>query len=90
MLLALVSPFGGGDLSDEEAYSIESMSPAWLGVTGVLICAVGVVGDLWESLLKRLAMVKVRRKAERAAGFCGAWAGAGRDGRENSCAAMGV
>lgn len=40
--------------------SIGGMRWEHLSVAGMAICVVGVVGDLWESLLKRTAMVKVR------------------------------
>lgn len=43
----------------EDIFSITAMDRGLLCATGVAICVVGVVGDLWESLLKRTAMVKV-------------------------------
>lgn len=46
-------------ISEKAFFSLGGMTPLWLGVAGAGICVVGVVGDLWESLLKRLAMVKV-------------------------------
>lgn len=58
-----VSAAGGGAFSGGVFFSLGDMAPAWLGVAGVGICVVGVVGDLWESLLKRLATVKVRRES---------------------------
>lgn len=48
-----------GDLS-AGVFSIGTMGWQGLSAAGVAICVVGVVGDLWESLLKRTAMVKVR------------------------------
>ncbi|CAM9299991.1 unnamed protein product [Laminaria digitata] len=52
---------GGGDggfFVPEEAFSLGGMSPGLIGAAGAGICVVGVVGDLWESLLKRMATVK--------------------------------
>lgn len=48
-----------GDLTEQGVFSIDGMRWGRLCATGVAICVVGVVGDLWESLLKRTAMVKV-------------------------------
>eukprot|EP00903_Cladosiphon_okamuranus_P017954 g16519.t1 len=42
----------------EDVFSITGLNRGLLCATGVAICAVGVVGDLFESLLKRSAMVK--------------------------------
>lgn len=56
----LLSPAGSG--SQEQCglfFSLGGVTGGWLGLAGVGLCAVGVVGDLWESLLKRAAMVKV-------------------------------
>ncbi|CAN0233312.1 unnamed protein product [Scytosiphon promiscuus] len=39
-------------------FSLGGVPWGWLGSAGVAVCGVGVVGDLWESLLKRAAMVK--------------------------------
>lgn len=41
-------------------FSLGGVPWGWLGLAGAAMCAVGVLGDLWESLLKRTAMVKVR------------------------------
>ena len=46
-------------MDPEKAFSLGSMGLGLLGAAGAGICVVGVVGDLWESLLKRMAMVKV-------------------------------
>lgn len=48
-----------GFIVPEEAFSLGGMGLGLLGAAGAGICVVGVVGDLWESLLKRMAMVKV-------------------------------
>ncbi|CAM9493584.1 unnamed protein product [Ascophyllum nodosum] len=50
--------FSLGVLSPEESFSLGKMTPAWLGITGAGVCVLGIVGDLWESLLKRAATVK--------------------------------
>lgn len=42
-----------------DVFSITALNQGLLCATGVALCMVGVVGDLWESLLKRAAMVKV-------------------------------
>ncbi|CAN0041267.1 unnamed protein product [Pylaiella littoralis] len=47
-----------GDVRAGGVFSIGDMRWERLGAAGVAVCVVGVVGDLWESLLKRTAMVK--------------------------------
>lgn len=42
----------------QDCFSVSALNRDLLCATGVVICAVGIVGDLWESLLKRAAMVK--------------------------------
>ncbi|CAN0013256.1 unnamed protein product [Ectocarpus fasciculatus] len=52
---------GGENLAGEERgdfFSAGGMPSGRLGFLGAGLCVVGVVGDLWESLLKRTAMVK--------------------------------
>ena len=51
----------GGGISEhaEDFFSISAVRRGLACAAGVTICVVGVVGDLWESLLKRAAMVKV-------------------------------
>lgn len=66
--LLLLSPYlyffsgedGGGELSrSNEVFAFGHATQMKLGAAGVALCAVGIVGDLWESLLKRAANVKV-------------------------------
>ncbi|CBN74856.1 Phosphatidate cytidylyltransferase [Ectocarpus siliculosus] len=57
----LLSRVGESLPGEEErggVFSVGGMSSGRLGVVGAGLCIVGVVGDLWESLLKRTAMVK--------------------------------
>ncbi|CAN0207887.1 unnamed protein product [Ectocarpus sp. 12 AP-2014] len=57
----LLSRVGESLPGEEErggVFSVGGMSSGRLGVVGAGLCVVGVVGDLWESLLKRTAMVK--------------------------------
>ncbi|CAM9721433.1 unnamed protein product [Ectocarpus sp. 13 AM-2016] len=57
----LLSKVGESLPGEEErggVFSVGGMSSGRLGVVGAGLCIVGVVGDLWESLLKRTAMVK--------------------------------
>eukprot|EP00752_Nemacystus_decipiens_P006315 g5694.t1 len=42
----------------EDVFTVTGLGRGLLCAAGVAVCMVGVVGDLWESLLKRAAMVK--------------------------------
>lgn len=53
-------PGDDGDQPEHGAFSLASMAPVQLGFAGAGLCLVGILGDLWESLLKRAASVKVR------------------------------
>lgn len=58
-LLSRVGESLPGEEEKGGVFSVGGMSSRRLGGVGAGLCVVGVVGDLWESLLKRTAMVKV-------------------------------